>query len=299
MAREIVWNFYKVVLQQDASFAERQKILTSRFENADTYVSKWRDTEYRYQIYDFQTIERASGSTAVVGRLTRSPKVAHGRSLDTSTGSSTEGSVNIDSIADTTEFIYDLDSCVLALHRRAPFTSVNSVARVLSNLLGMPYKKEAPKELDVHAEAIRDESYSETLFDSEEPLKEVKLTYAKPNPGSGDDILAKVHLGLIGEETNSDIISFDAKKKDGGSLTKESGGFFRRSIKALLGLGYLKNGFVRLGDKRYDLKDAKEKERETSGYGVDQEGKALDLAANAAFWLDQMTKENSDIYPEA
>ncbi len=297
MARAIFWNFYKLVLRREMSFAQRQAELVKRFLNADTFIWKWRDTSYRFQLFDVGVLGDEAKPDAVYGHLCRSPKTAHGRALNIAKKSSEEETVNIEEIADATEFIYDLKSCVLAVHRRTPFTSPRMVAMAFGALLGLPPDIKQPKILDVDVEAMRDEAFADKLFDSDESLKEVKLLFAKPNPDSGDDILAKVHLGLIGEETNSDEINFDAKKKDGGSLSKASDGFFRRSIQFLLNRGYLKSGFVRLGDKRYDLKQATEKERQTTGYHVDEQMTPVDLKTNAVYWLEQMTRENDDIFP--
>jgi hypothetical protein len=299
MPRSIFWNFYKLVLRRELSFAQRQAELVKRFQNADTFVWKWRDTQYRFQLFDVGILGEEPKPSAVYGHLCRSPKTARGRALNIAKKSSEEETVNLEEIADATEFIYDLQSCVLALHRRAPFTSVLMVTTAFKSLLGVPADAKQPKVLDIDVEAMRDDEFADQLFDSTESLREVKIVFAKPNPDSGDEILGRVHLGLIGEETNSDEINFDAKKKGDGSISKDREGFVRRSIRFLLNTGYMKNGFVRLGDKRYDLKQAKEKERETTGYQVDEEMEPVDLKANAAYWLEEMTRDNGDIFPES
>ncbi len=296
MSRPISWNFYKITLQQDVSFDDRREVLVERFRNADTYVRNWRDVEYKYQLYDVE--RQTTGNTerdVVLGRMTRIPKTAYGRALDRQTRQSEETSVSVVEIADSTEFIYDLESCVLSLHRRAPFTSVRPTAVAWAQLLGMPHDSEIPEETDVHVECLRDEAYTDEVLNTDEPLREVKLTFAKPNPGSGLDILAEIHLGLIGEETDSDEVSIDAKKRSGGTLKKT--GFIRRSIRVLLGNGYLKKGSLLIGDKKHDLLAAKEKDRETEGFAKDEDGSFLILPEQADLWFEQLVRENNDIFP--
>ncbi|MHC4330722.1 MAG: hypothetical protein ACYSWW_21670 [Planctomycetota bacterium] len=297
MSRKISWNFLKVTLQVDENFEERKKILKNRFEGADTYNWSYAETVYHYQFYDLESKKAEStGRETLFGRITRSPKKAHGRSLNQNTHKSSDSFVHIEEIADAVEFIYDFDSSVLALHRRAPFYASRTTARAFRYLLGVPYNTQNPEKLDVHVEIMRDESFSESILDSVHDLREVKLVFAKPNPGSGDHILKNLHLGLIGEETLSDEIIFDAKKKSQGSLEKL--GFLRRSIRALLGLGYLKSGFLMMGDKKHDLLKAAEKTRETKGYGYDDADQPNPLTIDVDIWLKQLREENPDIYPD-
>lgn len=298
MPRQIKWIFFKVILQRNVSVQARQDTLVQRFLGADTYLRRWRGVDYRYQLYDVtESSTEVDGRTIVFGRLTRSPKTAYGRTLDSETRISEPRELNIMEIADSTEFIYDLRSCVLALHRHSPFTNGRAISRVWSNLLGQPYHRDTPRELDVSAECLRDTIYATSLLSSDEPLREVKITFARPNPGSGDDILARIHLGLIGEDTESDEITFDAKKKTGGSLKKT--GFLPTSIETLLGQGYVKNGFVRVGEQRHDLLDAHEKERTTEGYILDGNGQSLLLPQYVDLWFTELAGgENDDIYPE-
>lgn len=296
MTRPISWNFYKVILQQDLAFEKKKEIMVERFENADTYVREWRDITYRYQLYDVEKRQDAdSGRVTIIGHLTRSPKTAYGRSLNEKTRISEEDSVGVEEIADYTEFIYDLDSCVLSLHRRAPFTGVKTMVAVWLNLLGLPYDEDDDLVLDVHVESMRDEGFTEEILETEEPLRRVKLTFAKPNPGKGDDILGEIDLGLIGEDTDSDEMSIDARRKSGGSLKKS--GFFLRSIRELLGKGYLKKGYLWVADKKYDLLTAKEKERQTEGYYKDDDNQPLPLPELADLWFRQLERENDDIFP--
>ncbi len=298
MPSNISWNFLKITLQIESAFPEKKATLKERFANADTHLWSYGDTTYRYQFYDleFKTTEWTDREV-VFGRITRNPKTARGRRLNERTHKSSDGSVNIEEIADATEFIYDFDSCVLALHRRSPFHANRTTARAFKYLLGIPRDALDPTTVDVHVEIMRDERFVETLLDSGNDLREVRLTFARPNPGSGDNILNEIHLGLIGEDTLSDEIIFDAKKKSAGTL--KTTGFLRRSITTLLGLGYLKKGHIMLGDKRHDLLQAGEKTRETKGYGRDDTGQPNALSIDVEVWLRQMREENSDIYPEA
>lgn len=299
MARNISWNFLKITLQIEEDFTRKKRVLRERFRNTDIYSWSYGDTTYRYEFYDleFKTTELTSPSREIVfGRITRKPKTARGRRLNETTHQSSDGSVNIDEIADATEFIYDFDSCVLALHHRSPFCANRTTARAFKYLLGIPYKTNDPKRVDVHVEIMRDEEFAVALLDLPDDLREVKLTFARPNPGSGDNILRDVHLGLIGEDTHSDEIIFDAKKKSRGTLKKT--GFLRRSITTLLSLGYLKKGHIMLGDKRHDLLQAGEKMRETKGYGRDDTGQPNNLSIDIEVWFKQMREENNDIYPE-
>jgi len=297
MSRNISWNFLKVTLQVDEDFEERKKILMDRFENADTYNWSFGETEYHYQFYDLESKKgESTDRETLFGRITRSPKRAHGRSLNQNTHKSSDSFVHIEEIADAVEFIYDFDTSVLALHRRAPFYATRATAKAFKSLLGVPYNMQEPEKVDVHVEIMRDESFSEGILDSVQDLRQVKLVFAKPNPGSGDHILENFHLGLIGEETRSDEIIFDAKKKSHGSLDKL--GFLRRSIRALLGQGYLKRGFLMMGDKKHDLLKASEKTRETKGYGYDDTDQPNPLTIDVDIWIKQLREENPDIYPD-
>lgn len=296
MSRNMSWNFLKVTLQVDEDFDQRKTILKERFEGADTYNWSYGETEYHYQFYDLESKKEESTDREILfGRITRSPKKAHGRSLNQNTHKSSDSFVHIEEIADAAEFIYDFDSSVLALHRRAPFYATQTTAKAFKYLLGIPYNTQDPKKVDAHVEIMRDESFSESILDSVQDLREVKLVFAKPNPGSGHHILENIHLGLIGEETLSDEIIFDAKKKSRGSLDKR--GFLRRSIKELLGQGYLKRGFLMMADKKHDLLKASEKTRETKGYGYDDTNQPNPLTIDVDTWLKQLREENQDIYP--
>ena len=296
MSRKISWNFFKVTLQVNEDFGERKIILRARFENADTYNWSYGETVYHYQFYDLGSKKSELTDRQIVfGRMTRSPKRAHGRSLNQRTHKSSDSFVHIEEIADASEFIYDFDSSVLALHRRDPFYATRTTAKAFKYLLGIPYKTQEPQNVDAHVEIMRDESFSESVLDSVQDLREVRLVFAKPNPGSGDHILKNIHLGLIGEETLSDEIIFDAKKKSPGSLDKV--GFLRRSITQLLGQGYLKKGFLMMADKKHDLLEASEKTRETKGYGYDDTSQPNPLTIDVDIWLKQLREENQDIYP--
>lgn len=297
MPRGIYWNFYKVTLQQNEGFGRRQQLLTKRFQNADTWIRPWGGVEYKYQLYDVDTLTTSrTRRRCVFGRLTRFPKTAHGRrAVDEAARVSAEGSENIDNLADSSEFIYDLETCVLALHRRAPFTSINTTAKALRHLLGVPYPG-TRDELDVHVEALRDSEYTQRLLQTDDPLREVRITFARPNPGSGDNILNRIDLGDIAESTHSDELLLDAKKKGGGTLNKE--GFLPQSIDTLVEHGYLKKGHVQIGDRRYDLEKAGEKERETVGYYRPEDEHEVDHSINVDRWLEQLAEENDDIYPE-
>lgn len=298
MPRNISWNFLKIYLQTEEDFIRRKGILKERFTNADIYLWSYGDMTYRYEFYDleFKTTE-LKNREIVFGRITRKPKTARGRRLDETTHQSLDDSVNIEEIADATEFIYDFESCVLALHHRYPFYANRTTAKAIKYLLGLPYNANEPKKVDVHVEIMRDEEFAEALLDLPEDLREVRLTFARPNPGSGDNILSDIHLGLIGEDILSDEILFDAKKKSGGTLKKT--GFLRKSITSLLGLGYLKKGHIMLNDKRHDLLKAGEKTRETKGYGWDDTGQPNSLTIDVETWLKQMREENNDIYPQS
>jgi len=293
----IKWNFLKVILQQDLPFERRKEVLEERFKNADTYTRSFRGTEYRYQLYDVEAVHVDTlGRRIVLGHLTRSPKVAHGRSLNENTRKSEEGAVNVPEIADYTEFIYDLDSCVLAMHQRTPFTASGTIVKAWQNLLGQTIA--APgrgSSLDVHVEVMRDPAFVANELDTAESLWEAKLVYAKPNPNGGDESLARITLGLIGEETGADEINFDAKRRGTGSLRKDENSFLRRSITTLLANGYLKRGLLRIGHRVVDILEAKEKVRDTSGYRKDENGVPLGLKAWTAQWLRELL-ENADIY---
>lgn len=289
MSRPISWIFFKVILQRNSPIKAKQQILAQRFRAADTYLRKWRGVEYRYQLYDVTESSVGKDQRRIVfGRLTRAPKTAFGRRLNLKTRSSEPGERNLDDIADSTEFIYDLESCVLALHRRLPFTGGGPLSRVWLNLLGQPFGSGEPEDLDVSAECMRDTAYATSLLSSPEPLREVKITFARPNPGSGDKILEQIHLGLIGEDTHSDEITFDAKKKTDGSLKKT--GFIQKSIATLLGQGYVKSGFVRVGDQRHDLFGAHEKERTTEGYVLEVPGQVSLLPKYVDLWFAEFAR---------
>jgi hypothetical protein len=297
MPRNISWNFFKVTLLTEDDFPARKEILKERFQNADIYLWTYGDTTYRYEFYDLEFVTTELTSRDIVfGRITRKPKTARGRRLNEKTHQSSDDSVNIDEIADATEFVYDFGSCVFALHRRSPFYANRTTAKAIRGLLGLPYDSTKPDKVDVHVEIMRDEEFAVSLLDSSEDLREVRLTFAKPNPGSGDNILNDIHLGLIGEDTLSDEIIFDAKKKSGGSLKKT--GFLRTSISKLLGLGYLKKGYITLSDKRHDLLQAGEKTRETVGYSYDDTGQPNSLTIDVDVWLKQLREENNDVYPQ-
>ena len=234
--------------------------------------------QYRYQLYDVTESSATEDRPRIVfGRLTRSPKIAYGRRLNSKTRSSEPQELNLDEIADSTEFIYDLKSCVLALHRQSPFTSGSALSRVWPHLLGQPFTRDEPQDLDISAECLRDTAYTTSLLSSDEPLREVKITFARPNPGSGDNILNQIHLGLIGEETHSDEISFDAKKKTEGSLNKT--GFLPKSLEILLGHGYVKDGFVRVGDQRHDLLGGARKRENDTRLRSGRSGATIVIAA--------------------
>ena len=293
---KVKWIFLKVIIRGDMDFSERKRVLESRFENADTHIRKVRGAERRFQIYDLEIFDQDDRRLAI-GHLTRSPKLARGRRLNRRTRKSKEDAVDIDEIADATEFIYDFDSCVLALHRRDPFLGLTTVSKVWEQLLGVPVQVPENETLtDVHAEILRDAEFVESEFDSGERLTEVRLTYARPNPGSGDDSLEKIDLGLIGEDVEADEATFKARRVAGGSLDKSSDGFIRRSIRGLLEHGYMKRGLIFIGGRVVDILEAKEKMRETSGYKKDEEGEPLTLRRHAAKWIRQLL-DNHDIYP--
>lgn len=291
----LFWAFFKVTLRSDATFLKRQQILIGRFQAANTYTRKIRGTQYTYGLFDVEVI-KADKRTYVAGHLTREPMVARGRSLNRESRRSTEDAVNVPDIADYTEFIYDVPTCVLALRRRGPFTAYPSIAKALTELLGEPFKAPAVRGgKDVHVELLRDAKYADEKLDTDDRLIEANLVYAKPNPTAGDDGLATVHLGLLGEEIDADEVGFKAKKKTGGTLDKSRNGFLRRSIKFLLDRGYLKKGELVLGSRKIDLLKAREKIRETVGYTKDEEGNPKGLRGWVLEWMDDLLS-NDDIY---
>lgn len=288
---EIRWVFFKVTLRRDSPFKDRQEILVSRFLNADTYERKIRGTAYRYQFYDVEKliVEKV---THVIGYITRSPMLARGRMLNEKTRRSNEGVVNVPELADYSEFIYDTESCVLALHLRPPFSSLPGTARAFRQLLGIPYERNSAQ-LDVRADILRDPKFVDEQFEGAGDLSQVSLRYVKPNP-TGDDGLDKIHLALIGEEIDADDVDFDASKHD-GSLDKSRDGFIRRSIRFLLNRGYLKRGRLRFVDDIVDLLDSREKIRTTPGYSKDGNNEPKGLRVWAKEWLAAL-RENTDIY---
>lgn len=296
MARDISWNFVKINLQRDLPVEKKRETLVERFLNADTYERNSRGAQYRFQLCDVEHVKLGNSRRWVVlGHLIRAPKVAHGLDVDQKTRRSKEGAVDVPDIADYTEFVYDLKSCVLAYHHRYPFQSPRIVADVFKYLLGTYIDKRLhASAIDVHAEVLRDSQYVETILDGKEDLVEVSLEYAKPNPGSGDDSLDVFDLGLIGEDTEADRLRFSAKKLE-GTLDKSKDGFIRRSIRALLGKGYLRKGRLLLENRSVDVLHAKEKERETEGYTLDDNGKPFGLSKLCERWVDSLI-ENTDIY---
>jgi len=118
---ELLWNFYRIYLRQsELPREQREAILRERFRNADTwnykYVRGGKRKEYRYQLSDVDEFRSENGRQVIFGKMTRHPKHAHGLSVDENTKQSENASVDIEELYDGTEFIYDLQECILMLH---------------------------------------------------------------------------------------------------------------------------------------------------------------------------------------
>ncbi|MHA7812154.1 MAG: hypothetical protein ACX94C_02000 [Phycisphaerales bacterium] len=265
MARDIRWYFLKITLQSSHNFESRKDELIRRFTNSATYTRKWGKTSYSYELTDVAR-RNVAGKDCLIGYINRSPKVAHGRQVNRKTRTSTEAQAKISDIYDATEFIYHLRSCQMAVHDKSPFKPSKYTADAVKEMLVKPIDSSEIKSTAIHVDIIKDIDFSEQLIEESDELSEVRLVYAKPNPGTGDDDLDEIDFGLISEKVNADQASIQLSAGEGDSLDKSEEGFIRRSIRTLLEGGYLKKGVVVVDGNKHDLKQSTAKTLTTAGY---------------------------------
>ena len=297
------WNFYKVYLRRpDLSFGQRQKILVERFASGKSWSIVIRRRRYEYELYDTQHVVSSDliDDPVVIGYVLRSPKLARGRSRDQNTRVSEPASVDVETLSDSTEFIYDLDTCILAVRSRDPFFGTRTTVAAWLHLLGQPVD-DAQEQYDVHVELLRDPRFTDALFDGPGDLKYVRLQIARNNPGPGHSAYDNVNLALTLDEADLDEATFTLKRSSPGSIDKSPDGVVRTTIHSSVGLGYLKNGEVQIGDHRYDLKkEAGITSRNTVYNGRDENGELESFENQAGKYLAELkSAENSDIYVAA
>jgi len=283
---DITWYCLKVTLQTSQSPLEKQKILINRFKNAKRFERAWGEKIYTYKISDVQTVT-LHGRKCLIGRINRGPKVAHGRRVDDESQTSSEAQEYIKDLDDSTEFVYDLISCEMAVHQRYPFNPSDYTFRAIRSMIGNTVENKQGKLFDVHVEPLRQSDYSDKLIEEAEVLSSVSLTYAKPNPGTGDDELDMLDFGQISELIESDYSKVDFSSFDESGLNKDEDGFIRKSIRALLDRGYMKSGKIVLDDQKVNLTKSETRTVVTDGYAK-LENRQNELLQRMRVWVGQL-----------
>lgn len=281
----INWFILKVTLQSAGDFNHRRGELIGRFRNAKPFSRQYGKRTYTYELTDI-SVEVLHGQRCIFGHIIRHPKVVHGRKVDQKLKTTTESKRHIDDLSDSTEFIYHLSSCQMAIHDRSPFKPTEPTLQALRAMLGKPV--ETAGKFDVHIEVHRHGSYTDRLFEDAKILTDAKLQYAKPNPSSGNDNLDAIDLGDIGEDTNADVISMHLEVNDGESLDKSQNGFIRRSIRALSENGYLKRAIVTLDGVKVNVLNADPKIYSTKGYEKAAAHVANQLRQQCSGWFAEL-----------
>jgi len=256
------WNFYKVYLKRiDLTRQEKRAELLRRFK---------------------------SGA--------RTPKLARGRRHNPKTGKSERSSVDVRELNDYAEFIYDFESCVLALRRRDPILPNSVTLRAIRSLLAREIS-ENYNESDVHTELLRDTTPIEALFNSNRNLTRIKIKAARPNPGPSRDALNQINIGLILDESGGDEIKFEERRTSPGSLDKSPNGFIRTSVVDLTRRGYLESGEATFDSTPYDLKrESTITSRPTRYDGRNEAGIEEEFDDQVLAWFEELDRRNSDNY---
>lgn len=287
MTSDIKWFFAKVTLKSPETFKQRQDELTRRFINSQPHSRKWGKTTYVYELSDVAKANVA-GKDCLIGYLNRKPKVAYGRKVDTNKRTSSESKESLPNLYDSTEFVYHLKSCQMAIHERGPFKPSLYTMMAIQSMLSRPTSESKILEGVIHAEYLKDDEYSESLIANASVLSEVKLVYSKPNPGSGDDDLDKIDFGLISEESNADQSTIIMTTESGGTLDKSENGFIRRSIRGLLSDGYMQKGVIVVDGNKHDIQKSGARTLKTSGYIKLPTTTTSELLTRTRMWMNEL-----------
>jgi len=289
----MTWAFAKINFSGTASPAKKRAAMIGLFSEAEPFRRQLRGTSYTYYLTDVLLLEEGA-RRLVVGYLNREPKTAHGREADESKQASKAARRNVVGLADSSVFIYDVVSCVFAWHKRGPFYPTSGMQLVLRRLL-RPARVADTSDLGLlNIELLRDTGFVDARLDTQEKLQEIRLSFTRPNPGSGDDDLAEIDLGLIAEDTGSSRGRLELSNY-GGGLDKSRNSFIRRSLNVLLTKGYLASGRLVLGGQIIDPKKAGPKERVTPSAGLTDDGQEMSLEEQAWLYFGHLL-ENTDVY---
>jgi len=283
------WYFLKIILQiSEENFDNKKDEMIKRFVNASSYQRPYRDQIYTYEMIDVKR-EKIDRRDCLIGRITRSPKVAHGRKINSVMRTSIEATAHLKDVCDSTEFIYDLNSCQLAVHDRYPFGPTPTTRRALKHMVGKPREKVKDGEThDVHVGLYTLSEYTEEAISGAEKLSEVKISFAKPNPGSGNTELDNITIGLISETIGASNGKFEADAPEDASLDKRESGFIRRSIRGLQERGYLRSGFVILDGQKIDLLKSAPRTVMTSGFDKIKGAVDNELLHRSKKWVKEL-----------
>jgi len=294
---ELRWILFKVYYRdQEIPEKKRQLLMAERFLEQDIWIREYGKKTYEYGLSDVELInidpKKASlkSPPLATGFFYRSPKRAFGREVDPASKTSHKASRDISDIADANEFLYNFETCVLAVRKSYPFDANDISCTAIRSILG---RKQMPDPTetrvignDVHVSLMREEEFGAKVLDeasATDPVRRVKLKIVYPNPTGGRNDLSAILGTTEGDEANIDV-----KKATPGSLDVSRGSVLRRTVTSTVSDGYLTKGAVYFRDRIVDLLKAGPRILKTDGYKKDEEGEPLPLADQALAWYGEM-----------